>query len=111
MLHHRYANEGVAPTTQKKVMDFNTLKNTLQIMYSCGMYDYSGEWACTTGLPAKSGVSGCIFVVVPNVLGVAVWSPPLDNNGNSFRGLEFFKRFTSYFKWSIFDWLFKVCPL
>ena len=46
-----YANNGTSPITGEKVMSFDTVKNTLQIMYSCGMYDYSGEWACTIGLP------------------------------------------------------------
>jgi hypothetical protein len=48
-----YANNGVSPTTGQRVMSDETVKNTLQIMYSCGMYDYSGEWACTIGLPGK----------------------------------------------------------
>ena len=48
-----YANNGTSPITGEKAMSFDTVKNTLQIMYSCGMYDYSGEWACTIGLPGN----------------------------------------------------------
>lgn len=42
-------------------------------MYSCGMHDHSGEWACTTGLPAKSGQNGCISLIVPCTLGIIIF--------------------------------------
>ncbi|KAL6042082.1 glutaminase [Balamuthia mandrillaris] len=103
-----YANNGVSPLTGRRILAPATVKDTLQIMYSCGMYDYSGEWACTIGLPAKSGVSGCIFMVVPGVMGLAVYSPPLDKIGNSFRGIEFCERFAERFKCSILDVLFQM---
>lgn len=101
-----FANNGKSPISAKKVVSSANVKHTLQLMYSCGMYDFSGEWACTVGLPAKSGVSGCIFAVIPGVLGISVYSPPLDPQGNSFRGVEFYKRFVSKFNWNLFDILY-----
>ena len=40
------------------------------------------------GVPSKSGVGGCVFLVVPNVCGISIFSPRLDKNGNSVRGVE-----------------------
>jgi len=97
------ANGGICPTTNDKVFKSKNVKNVLSLMSSCGMYDYSGEWAYTIGIPAKSGVSGLIMAVIPNVMGIAVFSPKLDSIGNSVRGIEFFKEFTDIFGFHIYD--------
>ena len=97
------ANGGVCPMTDEKVFSSKNVKNVLSLMSSCGMYDYSGEWAYTIGIPAKSGVSGLILAVIPNVMGIAVFSPRLDSLGNSVKGIEFFKKFVEKFNFHIYD--------
>ncbi|KAJ3266367.1 hypothetical protein HDU77_001438 [Chytriomyces hyalinus] len=86
-----YANGGVCPLTGETVFEASTVRNCVSLMASCGMYDYSGEWNFSVGLPAKSGVSGAIWVVVPDVGGFCCYSPCIDSIGNSRRAVEFFK--------------------
>lgn len=97
------ANGGVNPLTNERVFSTSTVKHCLSLMHSCGMYDFSGEFAFLIGVPAKSGVGGGIMVVVPEKLGFCVWSPPLDENGNSVRGIEFCKALTSVYSFHNFD--------
>ena len=73
-----FANAGINPLTSDPVFKPSTARHCLSLMSSCGMYDYSGEFAFTIGLPAKSGVSGGLMLVVPGVMGVCVWAPRLD---------------------------------
>ena len=82
------ANMGRHPRTGESVFDISSVKGMLSIMFTCGMYDYSGEWAYRVGVPAKSGVSGGVLAVVNRQLGIATYSPPLDERGNSGRGIE-----------------------
>mmetsp|Transcript_7422 Transcript_7422/g.27739 ORF Transcript_7422/g.27739 Transcript_7422/m.27739 type:complete len:929 (-) Transcript_7422:2768-5554(-) len=104
------ANGGTCPTTDKRVSSPQTVKNILQLAYSCGMYDFSGEWSVSVGLPAKSGVAGAIAVVVPGVMGLSVFSPRLDKRGNTVRGVDFCIRANKIYKWAIFDRLVKTGP-
>ena len=61
------------------------MKATLSCMQAAGMNDWSGQWAYRVGLPAKSGISGGLMIVVPNVMGIAIYSPLIDNSFNSGR--------------------------
>ena len=97
------ANGGICPTTGERVFRPETVQKCLSLMYSCGMYDFSGEWAFTVGLPAKSGISGAVMVVVPNVLGLCVWSPRLDQHGNSVRGVSFCRELVRTFNFHNYD--------
>ena len=85
------ANLGENPFTGKQVFDTNAVRDTLAVMFTCGMYDYSGNWAYDVGIPAKSGVGGGILGVVNRQLGIGTFSPRLDRNGNSTRGVIAFK--------------------
>lgn len=82
------SNLGKNPVTGEDVFDIDRVKDMLSIMLTCGMYDYSGQWAYKVGVPAKSGVSGGVMAVVNRQLGVATYSPRLDERGNSCRGID-----------------------
>lgn len=97
------ANAGVCPTTGQRVVANDHVKNCLSLMYSCGLYDFSGEYAFTVGLPAKSGVSGALMIVIPGVAGITIWSPNLDETGNSVRGVDFSKELVKKFNFHNYD--------
>ena len=98
-----FANGGICPTTGERVFEPDTVRKCLSLMSSCGMYDFSGEWAFSIGMPGKSGVGGAVYAAVPNVAGLCAWSPRLDELGNSVRGVDFFRELVSTFKFHNYD--------
>lgn len=97
------ANGGVNPITGQRAIPEKFVANVLSVMATCGMYDASGDWLYRTGLPAKSGVGGGIMAVQPGRLGIAVFSPRLDAQGNSVRGLAVCHALTAELGLHMFD--------
>jgi glutaminase len=97
------ANGGVNPVTGQQAIQSQYVKYLLSIMHSCGMYDYSGEWAFRVGIPSKSGVSGGIVGVIPGRFGIGVFSPPLDAKGNSVRGIQVCQELSDRFGMHMFE--------
>ncbi len=79
---------GRNPVTGQSVVSPDTVRDVLSVMATAGMYDAAGDWLYDVGLPAKSGVAGGVIAVLPGRLGIGVFSPPLDDRGNSVRGVR-----------------------
>jgi glutaminase len=103
MMAATLSNMGRNPVTGETVFDHRCVKDMLSIMFTCGMYDYSGHWAYQVGVPAKSGVSGGLMAVINRQLGVATYSPRLDEHGNSVRGISVFTELASRLGLHAFD--------
>ena len=105
MMGATLANMGKHPITGAQAYEIPSVRSILSIMFTCGMYDYSGEWAYRVGVPAKSGVGGGVIAVVNRQLGIATYSPRLDKHGNSARGIEVCVELASRFGLHAFDCL------
>ncbi|MFK7918862.1 MAG: glutaminase A [Ilumatobacter sp.] len=88
---------GRNPLTGNQVIGPDETASVLSVMGSCGMYDWSGEWNYRVGLPAKSGVGGGIVAVITGLGAIGVFSPRLDAQGNSVRGLQVCERLSREF--------------
>jgi glutaminase len=81
------ANKGVDPRTKKAICTARDAHRVNAILSTSGMYDQSGEFAFSVGLPAKSGVGGGVVAIVPGYGVICTWSPPLNSFGNSVVGM------------------------
>jgi glutaminase len=97
------ANKGVNPKTGEKAIDTKFLPYILEHMAANGLYEYSETWMTHVGIPAKSGVGGVLLMVVPGVMGIGIISPPLDEHGNSAKGIVTAMTLSEYMHLGIFD--------
>lgn len=89
---------GEKPTDEQRLL----ARRVNSLMLTCGQYDGSGEFAFRVGLPAKSGVGGGILAIAPGVASIGVWSPGLDENGNSLLGTLALEQLAERMGWSVF---------
>ena len=82
------ANNGTNPITHKKLINEEKANYIIDHMSHHGLYNESPMWWEKTYFPAKSGVGGVIMIVIPGIMGIGIVSPPLNNYGNSYKGVE-----------------------
>ena len=94
---------GQNPETGFSIVSAQRARRILALMMTCGHYDGSGEFAYRVGLPGKSGVGGGILAIAPGVASIAVWSPGLNERGNSKLGTFALERLVQRTGWSVFE--------
>eukprot|EP00494_Astrolonche_serrata_P001628 UN01634 len=97
------ANGGVNPKTGKAIFDPCHVRNCLSLMFSGGLYQFSGEWGFLIGMPAKACKSGGLMLVVPNKMGFATFSPRLTKHGISARGMHFSRLLVEKYNFHLYD--------
>lgn len=96
------ANRGVDPITGRRVVAEYRARRINALMMTCGHYDASGDFAFRVGLPGKSGVGGGILAIAPGRAAIAVWSPGLNDSGNSHAGTLALEELARDTGWSVF---------
>ncbi|MFD2165626.1 glutaminase B [Thalassotalea euphylliae] len=96
------ANNGVHLGTDRQVLTKNQTKQLNALMATSGLYDEAGRFAFKVGMPGKSGVGGGIIAIVPGKLSICVWSPSLNEAGNSYAGLAALEMLSEYLGWSVY---------
>ena len=96
------ANEGCLVHSGERIISASQTKRINAIMQLCGFYDQAGDFSFRIGLPGKSGVGGGIVAILPQSYAIVVWSPRLNKQGNSVKGIQFLEQFTTLTKHSIF---------
>lgn len=97
------AGGGVNPVTHREVFKPELAPKIAAMMATVGFYEHTGDWLFLTGLPAKTGVGGGILGVVPGVMGLAAFAPPLDEAGNSVKAQKALSYIAGHLNLNLFN--------
>lgn len=98
-----FANKGVMPWNEERVIPMEVCTIIKSLMTTCGLYDESGDFAVHIGIPAKSGVGGGILGTVPNKMGIGIFGPAIDKQGNSTAGVKVLQELSKELCLDIFE--------
>jgi len=97
------ANNGQNPFTCKRIIHPGYIRTIKSLMFTCGMYDESGEFGVLVGIPSKSGVGGGIVSAVTHRFGIGIYGPALNKKGNSAGGIAALKHISHLLKLNLFE--------
>jgi glutaminase len=97
------ANGGINPLSHQRIIPAQYVKLVLAEMVVNGLYENSGEWWVTVGLPTKGGVGGAVIAIVPHQMAIVAFSPPIDASGNSVRGQRVIEEFSRLWHLHLLD--------
>ena len=98
-----FANKGVMPWNDERIIPMEVCTIIKGLMTTCGLYDESGSFAVHIGIPAKSGVGGGILATVPNKMGIGIFGPAIDKEGNSTAGVKILQSLSKELSLEIFE--------
>lgn len=96
------ANDGYSIFADRQILNESQSRRVNALMLTCGFYDEAGEFAFRVRLPGKSGVGGGVAAVMPHKFSIAVWSPELNEKGNSVKSIRALELLTDKLAFSLF---------
>ena len=97
------ANRGVYPKTGRSVFDASFYPQITSLIATVGFYEHTGDWLYTSGIPAKTGVGGGVMGVLPGIMGISAFAPPIDESGNSVKAQLAIKHIMNKLGLSVFS--------
>ena len=97
------ANRGVNPKTGMCVFDASFSPQITSLIATVGFYEHTGDWLYTSGIPAKTGVGGGVMGVLPGIMGISAFAPPIDESGNSVKAQLAIKHIMNKLGLSVFS--------
>ncbi|MCQ2548324.1 MAG: glutaminase A [Clostridia bacterium] len=99
------SNNGEDPITGKHYLHPEYVRILKSIMFTCGLYDASGEFGVKIGMPAKSGVGGGVVCATKGPAGIGIYGPALDQYGNSIAGVAALEHISYRLHLHVFDFV------
>lgn len=97
------ACDGYNSVTKQQVFSKELSPQIISLIATVGFYQTTGDWMYTAGIPAKSGVGGGVMAIVPGVMGIAAFAPPLDKVGNSVKAQAVIKELSRKLDLNVFN--------
>ncbi len=97
------ANGGVNPKSNMRIFESKFSPKITSMIASVGFYEHTGNWLFSSGIPAKTGVSGGVMGVLPGLFGISAFAPPIDNAGNSVKAQAAIKYIMEKSGFNIYD--------